>query len=467
MDVPIPYIINDTRPIELFIKKSYSGYKKTDILNLLNKSIIIGKIEDVCNLTAECIISGYYEELWEKILDIYTKYININSPYISYFLYNKLVLFIRIKKQDYFEKVPLDMRNSQQVRNMFCELLCILNNTTKQRTLIKLVKINKNDFNPEYFKKKLTADDFSKSINILEKEDPKELLFVINEISLHLVKKNYNLNHCIYWLSWILEWEKINLLKRNKYHCALRDIKDIDKKHKRDFIWILWDVIIKEGEQRKEDLLNQLKSLYEFFKYKYTQSKKKKRIYFIICCFQLLDPEYNFDNYMLNKYPIFENYYLILQATANINVLYKEFKKDENLQNSVINSKIKQEATNVLIKYENMESLNKISIQRQKEKELLALKKEKKLIKKKNKQKKYEDNQNLLEQLDNNFINNSYNNINNNYNNNYIPEIKNNMNNTNNNKLVNIIDNIDNKLTNKKDKKDKKDNKIVNLVKLN
>ena len=50
MDVPIPYIINDTRKQYEFNKKTYSGYKKTDIFNLLNKNIIIGKLEDVCNL---------------------------------------------------------------------------------------------------------------------------------------------------------------------------------------------------------------------------------------------------------------------------------------------------------------------------------------------------------------------------------------------------------------------------------
>ena len=136
MDVPLQYIINDTRTINTFNKKSYSGYKKTDLLKLLDKTIINSKFEEV-----ECIISGYFEDIWEKILDIYTKYININSPYLSYYFYNKLVLFIRITKNEYFTQVPLDMRNSQQVRNMFCELLAVLNNSTKHRTLIKLIKI--------------------------------------------------------------------------------------------------------------------------------------------------------------------------------------------------------------------------------------------------------------------------------------------------------------------------------------
>ena len=66
MDVPIPFIINDTRNISLFNKKSYSGYKKGELLNYLNKNILLGKLEEVCNLGVECIISGYFEDIWEK-----------------------------------------------------------------------------------------------------------------------------------------------------------------------------------------------------------------------------------------------------------------------------------------------------------------------------------------------------------------------------------------------------------------
>ena len=37
MDVPIPYLINDTRKIEYFKKQTYSGYKKLDVINTLFK----------------------------------------------------------------------------------------------------------------------------------------------------------------------------------------------------------------------------------------------------------------------------------------------------------------------------------------------------------------------------------------------------------------------------------------------
>ena len=74
----------------------------------------------------------------------------------------------------------------------------------------------------------------------------------------------------------------------------------MDKKYKTDFIWIFWDIILREGQKRhSEDLSNQIKSMYEFFKYKYTSSKKKKRIHILLTCIQLLNPEFTFDKYMI------------------------------------------------------------------------------------------------------------------------------------------------------------------------
>ena len=173
------------------------------------------------------------------------------------------------------------------------------------------------------------------------------------------------------------------------------------------------------------------------------------------------------------KYPIFENYNLILLATSNINTLYKEFKKTENLQNSIINSKIKQEATNVLIKYDKLDHLNNISIQRQKEKEMKELIKQKNKIKNRKKEDLTKYKQHLIESIDNNYINNPYKNVNNNninnvFYNNSDYNHENNISENNNNKIINIINNIDNRIENKnlKNIKNQK-NKIINLTKLN
>ena len=135
-----------------------------------------------------------------------------------------------------------------------------------------------------------------------------------------------------------------------------RNINDIKEKYKKDFIWVLWEIIIKESINRNNEVLEkQVRSLLEFFKYKYTSNKKRKRIFVLITALQFLEPSLNFDP---KKYPIYEKYNIILQATGNINTLFRDLKKNENLENSKINSKLKQEATFCITRFENIQSNN-------------------------------------------------------------------------------------------------------------
>ena len=48
------YIIEDTRFLESFKDKSFSGFKKTDVIKALYKSIETGKVENA-SLDNECI----------------------------------------------------------------------------------------------------------------------------------------------------------------------------------------------------------------------------------------------------------------------------------------------------------------------------------------------------------------------------------------------------------------------------
>ena len=78
MDVPVPYLINDTRKIDFFKKTTFSNFLKKDVFDALFKKIDEGKIADVCFWTAECIVSGYQDELWDRVINYYARYINIS-----------------------------------------------------------------------------------------------------------------------------------------------------------------------------------------------------------------------------------------------------------------------------------------------------------------------------------------------------------------------------------------------------
>ena len=62
------YKINDTRDLASFKTETFSGFKKTDVIKKLFKCIETDKIEEACYWVTECIVSGYSQELFEKVI---------------------------------------------------------------------------------------------------------------------------------------------------------------------------------------------------------------------------------------------------------------------------------------------------------------------------------------------------------------------------------------------------------------
>ena len=381
MDVPTLYLINDTRKEEAFKKSTFCGYAKKDVLNVLFKKVDENIISEVCFWGVEVIVSGYFEELWERIILYYSKYINTCCPKFPFHLYNRLVNFLKIKQDEYFVKNHLDLRNSQEVRNHLCELLCMITIANKIKKPYNLTKITHKEFSSEILTHRMKCRSIDHIKDLITKDDPKELIIIASEFAYSLSNFHFNINDAIYWISWIMEWEKLNVIKKGRYEVSRREVSkgSFDKKYEKDFIWLIWFIILNESEKKyNEDLTNQIKSLFEFFKYKFTSSKKRKRIHIIINAIQLLEPGFNFSAQYSS---IYERYHIIVQACANINTLYSDSKKEENLENSIINSRIKQAATFVVAKYEDIKYLNDISEQRQKTKEQRQREKEMKEIK--------------------------------------------------------------------------------------
>ena len=88
------YRINDDRPSDSFKKKTFSGFKKNEIINAVLKSIETKKVENACFWTTECILSGYSLILWEKLLNFSGKIIHINNPKLPYYLLRKNTVFM-------------------------------------------------------------------------------------------------------------------------------------------------------------------------------------------------------------------------------------------------------------------------------------------------------------------------------------------------------------------------------------
>ena len=255
------------------------------------------------------------------------KNININNPRLPHFLYKRYYRYVALKLK-YSGSVKssniagyLSLRNSQVIRNMICEISVIICNSVKVKSLV-LPKIKENDFNSSYIKSKLCADRANVVKDKLKYGDPEELMIPLNEFNFCLKTRKWEL--CVYWLAWILEWERRNTKKDKYYICGFRKIEGIGDKYATDVVWIIWEIIIKEVNFLNDsNVAEQVFALFKLYKFDFKPTKKLKRVFFILYAIKYFTEVYNF------KHDIISNYYQLVQACSNINNMFFEKKKHE------------------------------------------------------------------------------------------------------------------------------------------
>jgi hypothetical protein len=316
------YLIQDTRMYENFSKISFSGYKKTDVMNVLLKSIETKKIENTCNWVAECLCSGYIENCWEKILLYASSVISINNPLLPFYLYKKNILFYNIYDNIDHNKEKneiINLRNDQIIRNLFFSVSTILSLSSKTKRYNKYPKIKLEDFNFNNISLRLSANTNLLPNNFIHFNEPEELKIIINEIYFHLKNKLNGYDKCIYWILWILEWEK--KIKKNKgsWNIDNRNI-NVDEKYKGDLIWIIWELILIESKNRNTDIQKQVKSLHELYISNFKIGKKYKRLPYLLNSVVYLMHNINFNIKLIPNLDVY------IQSQINNNKLF-ELKK--------------------------------------------------------------------------------------------------------------------------------------------
>ncbi len=322
------FIIEDTRHLEDFKDKSFSGFKKTDVLKTLFKSIESGKVENSCHWTTECMISGYCIELIDKVIAHSSKLIHINNPKLPSYLWRKYQYFfktidnINLKKQKH---LCIHFRNNQVLRNLFFDIVSVITLSPKSKRFDKYPKINEEtEFQFENIKKRLHAQANFCPDTVFKFTDPEELRVVINEIMFHFKNINSGYENSAYWIAWIFQWEKKNKKLKRKFEIDERQITDVKKSYWKDVVWLIWTAILVEGNTRSDDVKHQIHSLYQLYKYQFTGPKRNLRIPMIYHAIGYLTHTINF------TIPIIINQKTYIQSQCNVNLMFKMKKVNEN-----------------------------------------------------------------------------------------------------------------------------------------
>jgi hypothetical protein len=287
--LPSTSIINDARKLTDFKLATIGGYPRGKVSSAIDKCITQQKIEEAIYWTFQLLASGAVDSLFDKLLAIAAKNVNIYNPHLPDWLFQKTVGWHSITSNERYKKDNvLNLRNHPTIRNMLTELV-VITSLSKPRKLEALPKIGKEDFIVSNFNAKLECKDFASTHHIFKDEDPREIKVASNEIAFHLL--NGNIVRALYWLNWVLTWETLNIKKYTKYDCALRggaffDSKsNIPPKCNRNVIWLIWSIVENMANKRFSSSANlqvAMRSLWELFIMNYTSGCRNRRLVYLI-----------------------------------------------------------------------------------------------------------------------------------------------------------------------------------------
>lgn len=315
--------INDVRLDKDFKGSTFSKFKKTDVKKELLNSLFKTKIEPACYWSAELICAGHYVDLWDMIIFFYTKFIHLGNPKIAIYLELRLNQFKDIVRNGFLGN-ELRLRNNDKIRRMFCEIMCILCDAKRKHSFDN-IKISKEDFDMTLMTDRFKAPSIKYAEEIFMKDDPKELFVAMNEFAYNISEDYKNIVSACYWMEWIIEFDTVCKIKKEKCKCERRSNIPVDGKFQMEIIWMIWDIFLLESQTKTKIFQKIINALLTLFTLKYTTGCHKKRkyiLYFIVSMFC--------ENIDVSDDIIRESQKEVIGVVIDkIDIIYKQIKKNE------------------------------------------------------------------------------------------------------------------------------------------
>jgi len=309
---------------------SFSCYKKTEVKKQLLINMFNGKIEPACYWCAELVCAGHFMDIWEIFLLYLGKHIHIGNTKLPIYLEKRFAVFRNIMQQGMFYD-ELQLRNNQTIRDMFAEIICVLASSSKKNGF-EPIKINRiEEFDMTQIQDKLKAPSVQFAEPVFQQKDPKELWIAINEFGYHLTKQEGHipdLMSACYWIEWVIEFENICKVKKQKCICERRSQIQVEPKFQKEIIWLVWDMLIYESKKRENQFVEKtVEALLHLFCIKFTPTSPKKRRYILYYAVAILTEPWN------SGLELIQDKNLLSVVVKKINTIYAQIKKNEESPN--------------------------------------------------------------------------------------------------------------------------------------
>ena len=318
--------INDIRLQGEFKGITFSEYKKSDVKRELIQNLKKSKIENSCYWSAEFVCAGHYSDLWDIIIEFFSKYIHIGNQKIITYLENRIQVFKNILQNGYTE-MELQMRNNPKIRILFAEIICVLCEARKRHEYSE-IKIKNEDFDLTYMTERFQAPDVSYADSIFLTDDPKELFIPANEFAYNISEEGGNSVNACYWMEWLIQFDQKCKSRRENCRCERRMFAKVDSKFQMEIIWILWDIFLNESSKRNNLIKKLVQSALSIFCLKFSSNCHKKRRYIMYFVIEILTEKFPLNDTIIKDK---EKIQIVLN---NINIIYKQIKKNEHSPNT-------------------------------------------------------------------------------------------------------------------------------------
>jgi hypothetical protein len=146
--------------------------------------------------------------------------------------------------------------------------------TCSRNKFFKAPKIEQIDFDMKRHRETLVSKNLDIVHRFIIKDDPKDIIIPLSEICNYIYNTGLAIREqkILYWYSWIASYEKH--IHKGTMVVGYRDIPGIDMKSKRDFVWIIWDILKYFSNENNKKLIYILFYLYTS---NFSKSSKKSR----------------------------------------------------------------------------------------------------------------------------------------------------------------------------------------------
>jgi len=328
---PGKYQLVDTRRHTDFKLMTLGGYPRSKVPAAMEKAIYSGKIEHACYWAFQLLASGAPITLWDRLLGYAYKHVNIANAKLPRWLQEKTTAWQRVLvRKDFAGANVINSRNLQQVRHMITEMIVVLSLSRKRKLDVLSTKIKETDFIISNFQDRCTNRGNMIIAALLGDNDPSEIRLAANEFAVNLGMRN--MQGALYWLNWILYWERINIKRFKSFTVQARIIEGIPQTDIRDVIWLIWSIIhqvrarvIVDTEKIRPagelgQLERQLDALWAMYIHRWKPGVKGKRLPLIYWSIHYLIYPVDWSGDVINRLDI------LVKATANTNMMFEKLR---------------------------------------------------------------------------------------------------------------------------------------------